>query len=156
MVAKYKKVSLVNLQERINSSDNWSDLLRSFGLKPGSGNHRGIKSYVEDNNLNVDHFCGNLKQIRSMVSNKKLPLDAILVENSDYRNTGSLKRRLLKETNMVNECSICGQQPWFNGNILIMVLDHINGNNRDNRITNLRLVCPNCNSQLSTSYGRKR
>ena len=47
----------------------------------------------------------------------------------------------------VCKCSICGQQPKWNGKPLIMILDHINGNHRDDRLENLRWVCPNCNYQ---------
>jgi len=85
--------------------------------------------------------------------NKKIPLEKILVENSTYcRNT--LKRRLLEDGILKNECSICGQQPIWNNKPLVMVIDHINGINNDNRLENLRLVCRHCDSQLPTFCGR--
>lgn len=37
---------------------------------------------------------------------------------------------------------------------LTLILDHINGHNNDNRLENLRWVCPNCDQQLNTSKGR--
>jgi len=66
---------------------------------------------------------------------------------------GTLKRRLLKENKIKNECSICGLSEW-NLKPLTLVLDHINGINNDDRTENLRLLCPNCNSQTSTFCGR--
>ena len=49
------------------------------------------------------------------------------------------------------KCSICGQEPFWNGQTLTLILDHVNGKNHDNRLENLRWVCPNCNQQLDTT-----
>ena len=51
-------------------------------------------------------------------------------------------------------CEICKQAKIWNNKELVMTLDHINGDNHDNRIENLRWICPNCASQLSTFAGR--
>jgi Zn finger protein HypA/HybF involved in hydrogenase expression len=67
-----------------------------------------------------------------------------------------LKRRLIKEGLLVNRCSECDSLPEWRGKPLTMVLDHRNGDNTDNRLENLRLLCPNCNSQQATFAGRNR
>lgn len=54
------------------------------------------------------------------------------------------------------KCSICGLEPLWNGKDLTLILDHINGNNIDDRLENLRWVCPNCNQQLSTTGSKNR
>lgn len=53
------------------------------------------------------------------------------------------------------KCSICGQEPFWQGKPLTLILDHINGKNHDDRLENLRWVCPNCNQQLDTTGYRK-
>ena len=73
----------------------------------------------------------------------------VFVENSQYPRH-RLKERIIKQNLLEWECSICGMLPEWNGKKLMLVLDHINGVNNDNRIENLRFVCPNCNSQLPT------
>ena len=52
------------------------------------------------------------------------------------------------------ECAICSKQPFWMGKPLTLILDHINGYNKDNRLENLRWVCPDCNSQLETTNAK--
>jgi len=80
---------------------------------------------------------------------KSAPLSEILIENSNYINTNNLKKRLLKENILEYKCNICNITEWIN-KPLTLHLDHKNGNNMDNRIENLRLLCPNCHSQTET------
>ena len=90
-------------------------------------------------------------------SNKKIDIKNILVENSTYSSTNSLKRRLLREGLLINKCyeQDCGISNWKEKH-LSLHLDHINGKNDDNRIENLRLLCPNCHSQTDTYAGKNK
>lgn len=84
---------------------------------------------------------------------KPLPLQQVMVKDSTY-SRGTLKKRLLGTGLIRNECSLCLQGPSWQDKSLTFILDHINGINNDNRLENLRLLCPNCNSQTSTFSGR--
>ena len=84
-----------------------------------------------------------------LAKNEIFTLDEILVKDSKYTNMSSLKKRVLKNNLIEYKCAICGISEWMNKK-LILQLDHINGDNRDNRISNLRLLCPNCHSQTET------
>jgi len=62
---------------------------------------------------------------------------------------------LIKDKILENKCVLCGQLPEYNGKELVMVLDHVNGVRNDHREENLRLLCPNCNSQEPTFAGKR-
>ncbi len=55
-----------------------------------------------------------------------------------------------------NTCLICGCKPIHNGKPLIFVLDHIDGDASNNNRSNLRMICPNCDSQLETFKSKNK
>ena len=77
---------------------------------------------------------------------KVYDLSDILIEDSPYKNLTSLKERLLNEGLLQYECAICKNKGIWNNKPLTLQLDHINGNPHDNRLENLRLLCPNCHT----------
>ena len=82
-----------------------------------------------------------------------LPLEDRLVEGSSYA-SGKLRPRLIEQGLLANKCAECGIGPEYNGKPLTLQLDHINGTSNDNRLENLRILCPNCHTQTNT-YGSK-
>jgi DNA-binding CsgD family transcriptional regulator len=81
-----------------------------------------------------------------------LPMDQLLVAGT-YRSRHNLKLRLLKEGLKSPRCEACGLTEWRDRPISF-ALHHVNGDRDDNRLGNLKLLCPNCHSQTDTFAGR--
>jgi len=79
-------------------------------------------------------------------------VDKCFKRNSGYT-TASAKGYMYGELNIAHECNMCGITKWNNSDI-ILELDHIDGDSKNNELTNLRLLCPNCHSQTPTWRGR--
>lgn len=94
------------------------------------------------------------KNYRS-VNPKKIPIIEILEGKHPYYQTLKLKKRLIKEGIKENKCDICNIIEW-NGKLLYMQLDHIDGNSHNHRLENLRMICPNCHSQTETYCGKNK
>jgi len=77
----------------------------------------------------------------------------VLVQGSTY-DVPLLKRRLVEEGLLAPRCASCGLGETWEGAPLVLHLDHINGDRTDNRLENLRFLCPNCHSQTETYCGR--
>lgn len=143
------------LQEIINNSSTNVEVLEHLGYNGHNGNHRTLKQRIKFDNIDMKILEKNRMEWKNNHLNKikkEIPLNNILVENSKY-NRRHLKRKLLDECLLINKCSVCNISEW-NGKPISLQIDHINGINNDNRIENLRLLCPNCHSQTETFSGK--
>ena len=154
-----KQTSDERIVQLVANNRSYQSILATLGLTINSGgNNRWIRTKVIAIGLNTDHFTGqgHLKG-KSHNWGKKQPLSEILIQDSDYSSTVRLKIRLIRDGLLKNECYECGLNSIWNDKPIVLQIDHINGDNRDNRIENLRILCPNCHSQTNTfcSRGRK-
>lgn len=139
------------LEKIVNSSNNYSEVTKKLGLQPFYGNRQTVKKYINLFEIPTNHF----RLTSSGGGNrKKIELKDVLIKDSQYLWTTNLKERLYKEGLKNKCCEICGQDENWMGNKISLILDHINGVNNDNRIENLRIVCPNCNASLPTHGGK--
>ena len=151
MSSKIYEVSDSDFKSIVNSANNYSDCLRALGLSPRGGSSTAIlKRRIEELGCSVEHF-----NYKNNPNSQKYSMDEILIENSTYSNRERLKIRLVQEGYLEERCDECGITEW-NGKPITLQLEHSNGKNNDNRIENLRFLCPNCHSQTSTYAGRNK
>lgn len=129
-----------------------ADALRLLGLSKHSANYVAARKCATAAGLDLSHMVGRRAGTGGP---RKRPLLELMVQNSTY-SRASLKRRLLMEDKLEAKCSICGLGDVWEGTQIIHVLDHVNGISNDHRFENLRMLCPNCNSQQPTFAGRNR
>ncbi|HEX5186508.1 MAG TPA: hypothetical protein VFV86_06420 [Nitrososphaeraceae archaeon] len=147
------------LAKIVKESVNYLEVLNKFGYKTRAGNYKTLQKYIKLYDIDYSHFLGKgefLKRTHRPI-NKKYELENIFVENFEgHLSGGNLKDYLYKAGLKEKKCELCRQdENWIVGK-LSFILDHINGNNKDNRIENLRIICPNCDSTLPTYMGRNR
>ena len=135
------------LEECVLSSNTYKECLEKLGIRAAGGNYKYLKKYISLYNISTSHFVLKYK------ITKKLPIEEFLIENSNC-SRANLKRRLFEEELIENKCCLCGQDGNWNGMKISLILDHINGVHNDNRLENLRIVCPNCNAGLDTFAGK--
>lgn len=152
------KPSREELVEIIENSDSIQHALSQLGVPIAGGNHRTLHKRCEIEGIDLIPLREKgLRRasfaVASFSRGRRAPLSDILVEHSTYSRV-YLKKRLVQEGLLEEKCAECGQGSRWRGKRLSLVLDHVNGINDDNRIKNLRFLCPNCNSQTETFAGR--
>lgn len=138
--------------EAVKNNTSIAGVVRSFGLSPKQGHYnRAFHKTRKRLNVEISHFKS--PSIGRKIESK---FEDVFCENSSYVWSSNLRKKLLKLGLIEDKCSACGLANTWNGKPITLQLDHINGINDDNRLENLRLLCPNCHSQTSTYGGRNQ
>ncbi len=141
-------------REAIGGARSWSEALRNLGYCTSGANPRTLQKWAARWGISTDHFDPYAASREALLRGApKRPINEILVPNSSYCRS-NLKARLYDEGLKQPICELCGQSEVWRGKVMGLILDHINGVRDDNRIENLRIVCPNCAATLDTHCGR--
>lgn len=147
------KIEKAELQLLLNNSQSLTEVIRKIGLDPHNGNHKTLNKRIKEENLDLSLLEYNRKNIKRTNRNK-IHIDDILTKNSTY-GRANLKKRLIENNLLEYKCACCNLSDTWNNKPLSLQLDHINGINDDNRLENLRFLCPNCHTQTETYSGKR-
>lgn len=151
-VVKNSKYEINSFSKAVLSAKSYTEVARILGLGTTYGNRETVKKYIEKYRLDISHFDFGVSNHKKLVG--RVDLSEILTINSSYLHTTNLKNRLYAEGLKKRKCEECNQDENWRGKKMSLILDHINGINNDNRIENLRILCPNCNATLETHGGK--
>ena len=153
---KTKRWTKDQLRKAVKISKSYRNVIKELGLEPAGGNYQQIKKYIVEFNFSTTHFTGKVWNKGVKFEFKPvIELKDILVGDSGYQSF-KLKRRLFTANLKKPQCEECGWAQISEDGRVPLELDHINGNRRDNRLENLRILCPNCHSLKPTHRGRNR
>lgn len=152
------------LQQYLDESSTLKEVIvEKLGMRmdvPQGMHYKRLKKRIALDSLDLSRYQVNhekymLNKVKNLSSSIKKSNDMIFVENSQTCRS-NIKIRILNEKMIEYKCSLCNCLPVWNGEELSLELDHINQINNDNRLENLRFLCPNCHSQITNKHRKKK
>jgi len=143
----------LEIADAVSTSRSLAQVLAKLGIRPG-GNQARLRERIGQMELDTSHFVGQGWRTGTRIpSIPPKPLDELLVDGRCVSTTASLRKRLISEGLKAQRCESCLRSIW-NDRPISLELDHVNGRREDNRLENLRILCPNCHAQTDTYRGK--
>lgn len=150
------------LEQLCSESYSLAEVLRKANRKPTGGNYEILKMKIRDYNIDTSHFTGKLwnkgkckEDDDRIISKEKYQIDDIFTKNSKV--TRRVVRGYILRNHLIEyQCAFCGNEGEWMGKPIALELDHIDGDNTNNELDNLRFLCPNCHATTSTYRGKNK
>ncbi|MFD5298790.1 HNH endonuclease [Streptomyces mutabilis] len=147
------------LEPVVAESTSVNEVLRRLGLDPVGGHNTHISRRIKAYGFDTSHFTSVVRTDWQRHNQRRRTPEEILVEDTSPRARripGSRLKRAMRELGVEERCALCGVEAVWLGEPLPLEVDHIDGNWRNNRLENLRMLCPNCHSATDTYRGRNK
>lgn len=153
-----------NFARAVRESHSISEVLRKMGYAMSGGAFKFFKQKAKDFEIDYSHFTGQgwtkgqtrdqNTSIEKAAFRLETPWKKVFCRNSNYKGSNQyLLKKLRRAGKKSYYCEECGIDKWRNKPITLQ-LHHKNGDNIDNRVVNLAVLCPNCHSQTETHSGK--
>ena len=144
-----------DLRAAVAVSSSYAGVLRVLGIPLNGGSHAYLARRIRAAGYDISHFLGQAHN-RGKSAPQLTPAEILVVRpKGSHRVHAHVLRRAMVASGVDERCLLCGLDGSWQGNPLRLVVDHINGDWLDNRLENLRFLCPNCHAQTVTWCRRK-
>ncbi|GGW20400.1 hypothetical protein GCM10018980_36890 [Streptomyces capoamus] len=149
-VGRQARPAAEELRTVVEESVSVTEVLRRLGRPNNGGQRAMLGKWIAEDGLDTAHFLGQAHRRGKPGTNAKRP-EAVLVQREcGHRIATERLRRALRAVGVPEQCARCGVGPEWRGKPMTLEIDHIDGDWRDNRRENLRLLCPNCHAITRT------
>ena len=136
----------------MKKSSTYREVLHEFERNESGASYKTLHRRLKEWNINTSHFLS-----RSEIMKLNYDTGTIFIKKTNDElfeinniSRATIKNRIVAENLIEYKCKFCGNDGFWNGIKISLILDHINGVNNDNHLENLRFLCPNCNATLET------
>lgn len=147
------------LEELCKDSYSYAEVLRKAGRKQAGGSQITLKKKIVEYQIDISHFTGQLwhdsPNQAPQQGKEKYEIEEIFIKNSPVTQKvmrGYVERHQLLE----HKCQKCGCDGNWQDGIIALEIDHIDCDNTNNEISNLRYLCPNCHALTDTYRGKNK
>lgn len=149
---RWRQMDGKEIAHAVAESRSRAEALRRLGVPTDSRGYRRLAEWIDITGVDVSHWRGQAWAKGRRRPDRQIPITDSLVKGQ-LRASSDLRKRLIREGIKAQRCEQCAGATW-QGRPMPLELDHINGDRTDNRLKNLRILCPNCHAQTPTYRGR--
>ena len=160
MMKKLKTLSKDELGKIVQDSYSAAEVCKKLGYCATGSSNTAIRKALLAMQIDISHWTGQLWSkgktcLDDARISKLVNINEIFVENS--KSSAGYVRSLIKKKEIFPYvCKVCNMLPFWQNKPITLQLDHVNGNRTDQRLENLRWLCPNCHSQTATYGGQNK
>lgn len=140
------------VRDAVSKSLNYCDSLRALGVPVRGNNIATLKNNIKKYEIDTSHFTGRVYEKGPISRRYKSALEYL--KDGTRIQSNKLREKIVAEGIKDYKCDCCGVSEW-NGKPITLQLHHIDGDDTNNSIDNIRLLCPNCHSQTVNYRGNK-
>lgn len=140
------------MEKLVKSSTSFIELVRKAGMVYRGSSHTYIKNIVKEYKIDFSHFVITKNPPSNKIGLQEF-MEKYLIKSDVFRFGKWLKYKLFEFGLKEERCEKCGLENVWQEEKLVLHLDHKDGDNTNNELENLRILCPNCHSQTETYAG---